>query len=60
MVKIIRKGTRQTKECTECGCYFSFDEEDTKCMTNDSFNGISNKFIPCPQCGKMVALGGTR
>jgi predicted RNA-binding Zn-ribbon protein involved in translation (DUF1610 family) len=59
MVKIIKMGTRRTKECTTCGCYFSFDEEDTKCMTNDSFKGVS-KFIPCPQCGKNVVLEATR
>lgn len=60
MIKIIRMGTKQTKECTECGCYFSFDEEDVKKMTNinigdNPFNGTS-KFIYCPQCKHAIAL----
>ena len=60
MVKIIRKGTRQTRECATCGCYFSFDEEDTRSITSDDrFSGAS-KFIPCPQCGKNVVLEGTK
>ena len=28
MIKIIRHGTRQTKECERCGCLFSYDEVD--------------------------------
>lgn len=30
MIKIIRKGTRKVQECKECGCLFSYEEEDVK------------------------------
>ena len=34
MIKIIRHGTRQTKECEHCGCLFSYDETDTLVDSN--------------------------
>lgn len=45
MIKIIKRGTKQTHKCSECGCVFSYEEEDVQI-------GIFNicDIIRCPQC----------
>lgn len=58
MIKIIKEGTRQTKECDECGCVFSFDKEDVE--KNIDYNSLylNNKsIIRCPQCETVLELG---
>lgn len=60
MIKIIKEGTRQTKECNNCGCIFSFDEEDTE---ERSYGGVLQgykKIIKCPQCKSDIILEATR
>lgn len=56
MIKIIRKGTRKIQECKECGCLFSYEEEDVK--TKSDCLGIMpvyyEKYINCPQCKKIL------
>lgn len=47
MRKIIKKGTRDIRECDSCGCLFSFDKEDVK--TN-----LVTKHVKCPQCACPV------
>lgn len=49
MIKIIRHGTRQTKECERCGCLFSYDEVDI-CKVP------STHIIECPQCKEKIVL----
>lgn len=47
MIKIIKPGTRRKAECNECGCVFSYEEED---LTRLVFSG-TECLIKCPQCG---------
>ena len=58
MIKIIRHGTRQTKECECCGCLFSYDEVDTFIETKLDFK--ATRFIECPQCKEKIVLEATR
>ena len=54
MIKIIRHGTRQTKECERCGCLFSYDEVDI-CNVS-SINYLKAHIIECPQCKEKIVL----
>ena len=54
MIKIIRKGTRKIQECKECGCLFSYEEEDVK--TKSIMLVYYEKYINCPQCKKNITL----
>ena len=58
MIKIIRHGTRQIKECEHCGCLFSYDEVDTMIETKLDFK--ETRFIECPQCKEKIVLEATR
>ena len=69
MIKIIKNGTRQVKECEDCGCVFSFDEEDTvfSCDESDlkkiyysSHPKGYKRIIRCPQCETVITLEATR
>lgn len=59
MVRIIEKGTRQIEQCEDCGCKFSFDNED---LMHYKGEGIYEKgfkegfkhFIACPQCNSLI------
>lgn len=58
MIKIIKQGTRRKAECNECGCVFSYEEEDlTKYGIISPENKMNQIFsrteclIKCPQCG---------
>lgn len=53
MIKIIKRGTRDTRECDNCGCLFSFDEIDIVRMS-------VRKYVECPQCEKKVILEAIR
>lgn len=52
MIKIIKKGTRQTVECEKCGCLFSFDSSDI----NYGNQRDPEKTINCPQCMNKIDL----
>ena len=58
MIKIIEPGTRTITECAECGCKFSFNEEDIKGYK--LYAGyplaVREPYIECPQCGKEIVL----
>lgn len=56
MIKIVKKGTRQKMTCEECGCYFSFDEEDIENPVTLSILSSKTKTITCPQCGNIIYL----
>lgn len=58
MIKIIKQGTRRKAECNECGCVFSYEEEDLQKLwvlnTENKMNPIFSRtecLIKCPQCG---------
>lgn len=52
MIKIIRKGTKQTVECEVCGCLFSFENSDIN--YGDQRN--PEKTVKCPQCNNRIDL----
>lgn len=58
MIKIIEPGTRTITKCTECGCKFSYENEDIKkdglWVNNLVF--IGKTLVVCPQCGKEIVL----
>ena len=62
MIKIIEPGTRTIMKCTECGCKFSYEnediEEDGLLVNNSVF--IGKTWVVCPQCGKEIILKITR
>ena len=62
MVKIIKKGTRKIEKCPNCGCEFSYEEEDIEkdgLLANNSVL-IGKTWVVCPQCGKEIVLSTTR
>ena len=58
MIKIIKEGTRKIAKCPNCGCEFSYEEEDTEkdgtLLNNSVFLGKT--WVVCPQCGKEIVL----
>ena len=62
MIKIIEPGTRKIIKCTECGCKFSYENDDIEghelYLVDLLLAGIS--YIECPQCGKKIILKTTR
>ena len=62
MIKIIEPGTREITKCTECGCKFSYENEDIEkdgtLLNNSVFLGKT--WVVCPQCGKEIVLTTTR
>ena len=62
MIKIIKEGTRKIAKCPNCGCEFSYEEEDTEkdgtLLNNSVFLGKT--WVVCPQCGKEIVLSTTR
>lgn len=51
MIKIIKEGTRKITKCPNCGCEFSYEEED---VLRDHFR-VENH-VNCPQCNKAVTV----
>jgi len=61
MIKIIKRGTRDTITCEECGCVFSYEQEDVCVLTsiaNDDTRTAKmvGKYIKCPQCDSGIDL----
>lgn len=52
MIKIIKRGTRDIRECESCGCLFSFDEIDTSFVNEMNVR----RYVKCPQCSNNVIL----
>ena len=62
MIKIIKHGTRRITECTECGCKFSYENEDIEndgLLTNNLVF-LGKTWVVCPQCGKKIVLKAMR
>ena len=62
MIKIIKEGTRKIAKCPNCGCEFSYEEEDIKkdgLLENNSVF-IGKTWVVCPQCGKEIVLERSR
>ena len=58
MIKIIEPGTRTITKCTECGCKFSYENEDIEKegLLANNLVFIGKIFVVCPQCGKEIVL----
>ena len=58
MIKIIEPGTRTVTECAECGCKFSYENEDIEKdgLWANNLVFIGKIFVVCPQCGKEIVL----
>ena len=62
MIKIIEPGTRTIIKCAECGCKFSYENEDIEVRGLYSWDALQTResYIVCPQCGKGIVLKTTR
>ena len=58
MIKIIEHGTRTITKCAECGCKFSYENEDIERdgLWANNLVSIWKIFVVCPQCGKEIVL----
>jgi len=58
MIKIIKVGTRKITTCENCGCKFSYEEED---VTSEGVAlGNFKDIVICPQCEGKVTIMQTR
>ena len=58
MIKIIKEGTRKITKCPNCGCEFSYEEEDIEkdgLLENNSVL-IGKTWVVCPQCNNDIVL----
>lgn len=61
MIKIIQTGTRRKRSCEECGCLFSFEEEDVQAEASLKEGWQPReKFVECPQCHAKVVIMAVR
>ena len=62
MIKIIERGTKTIGECENCGCRFSYENEDIKVSGPHSMDQLQTRksYIVCPQCHKSITLTATR
>lgn len=58
MIKIIKQGTRKTIICEQCGCLFSYENEDI-IYTNEHHTRIDTEYLKCPQCDNKIILQDT-
>lgn len=61
MIKIIEKGTKHKIRCKDCGCLFSFDDEDVNIRTGSCIRVMEickkhYEIIVCPQCENEIIL----
>ena len=61
MIKIIEKGTKHKILCKDCGCLFSFDDEDVNIRKGIGICGMEvckkhYGIIVCPQCENGIVL----
>ena len=62
MIKIIEPGTRKIIKCTECGCKFSYENDDIENdgLLDNNLVFLGKTWVVCPQCGKEIVLSTTR
>lgn len=54
MVTIIEKGTKHKQKCENCGCLFSYEDEDID--VHYTWLVPTKECIKCPQCGNDILL----
>ena len=66
MVEIIKRGTKKTCTCDNCGCVFSYEEEDIEVESHHAFDIFQmaddtyNELVRCPQCDEKIILKQTK
>lgn len=59
MIEIIKKGTKTKCTCKQCGCLFTYEEEDLKKKEYvHPLNGLDLPYVICPQCSNKITVGG--
>ncbi len=53
MVTIIKPGTKKIAKCDNCGCEFSYEDEDV-------FADKNREYVNCPQCHVNHVIKATR
>ena len=62
MIEIIKRGTKKSCTCKECGCIFRYEEEDIEVENKYTFSclGVEGhtwvELIMCPQCDEKIIL----
>ena len=57
MIEILKRGTKKKATCPNCGCLFSFDEED---VLRSCVDDIEKEWVNCPQCHEPIYMMLTR
>jgi DNA-directed RNA polymerase subunit RPC12/RpoP len=62
MIEIIKAGTKNRIECTNCGALLSYTVEDIKSEENyvTQRDSYTQKYIICPQCSNKIILESQR
>jgi len=64
MIKIIKQGTKKTCSCDNCGCLFSYEDEDIENIYQGSYFSVSEmnhkNIVRCPQCNTGIVLKQTK
>lgn len=66
MIKIIKRGTKKTCTCKNCGCVFSYEDEDIEVETYHALDIMQmgddsyKEYVQCPQCDEEVILKQTK
>ena len=62
MIKITEPGTRIVTSCENCGCKFSYENEDIENdgLLSNNLVFLGKTWVVCPQCGKEIVLSTTR
>lgn len=53
MIKIIERGTKTIGECENCGCRFSYEQDDireSKLYSREKLVAVIS-YVDCPHCG---------
>jgi RNase P subunit RPR2 len=61
MITILKKGTKKTINCYNCGALLSYEGEDIEVKTvSTRFSSSSISYITCPQCQEQIRLESTK
>lgn len=62
LIEIIQRGNKHKIICKECGCYFSYEDEDIESPTRGAMSpySVPQKTIRCPQCKTLIVLEDKR
>lgn len=52
MIEILKRGTKEKCTCKECGCLFTYEQEDIELGAY----GRTYSYVKCPQCDNEIHL----